>query len=75
MAQFLLTLFESCARPDLNPANIPVRVPQADIADYLGMTVETVNWTMARLVRDAIIGVGKHGLDLLDIKRLRRSPS
>ena len=35
------------------------------------MTVETVNRTMARLVRDAIIGVGKHGLDLLDIKRLR----
>ena len=46
-------------------------MPQADIADYLGMTVETVNRTMARLVRDAIIGVGKHGIDLLDPKRLR----
>jgi CRP/FNR family transcriptional regulator len=48
-----------------------VRVPQADIADYLGMTVETVNRTMARLVRDAIISVAKHGIDLLDAKRLR----
>ncbi len=71
MAQFLLALFESCARPDSNPMAIPVRVPQADIADYLGMTVETVNRTMARLVRDAIISVAKHGLDLLDAKRLR----
>jgi len=71
MAQFLLALFESYARPDSNVMTIPVRVPQADIADYLGMTVETVNRTMARLVRDAIISVAKHGLDLLDIKRLR----
>ncbi len=71
MAQFLLALFESCARPDSNPVVIPVRVPQADIADYLGMTVETVNRTMGRLVRDAIIGVAKHGIDLLDVKRLR----
>jgi CRP/FNR family transcriptional regulator, anaerobic regulatory protein len=71
MAQFLLALAESCARPDSHGLAIPVRVPQADIADYLGMTVETVNRTMARLVRDAIIGVGKHGIDLLDPKRLR----
>jgi CRP-like cAMP-binding protein len=71
MAQFLLTLFESCARPDSNPANVPVRVPQADIADYLGMPVETVNRTMARLVREAIISVAKQGFDLLDTKRLR----
>ncbi len=71
MAQFLLSLHESYARANLATTLIPVRIPQADIADFLGMTVETVNRTLARFGRDAIISVAKHGIDLLDLRRLR----
>jgi CRP/FNR family transcriptional regulator len=71
MAQFLLTLHESYARPNSETTLVPVRVPQADIADFLGMTVETVNRTLARLARDAIVSIGKRGIEFLDLRRLK----
>jgi len=71
VAQFLLTLHESYARPNSETTLVPVRVPQADIADFLGMTVETVNRTLARFVRDAIISIAKRGIDFLDLRRLK----
>ena len=71
VAQFLLALHESYARTNSEPTLVPVRVPQADIADFLGMTVETVNRTMARFSRDAIISVAKRGIDFLDLRRLK----
>jgi len=71
VAQFLLTLHESYARPNNETTLVPVRVPQADIADFLGMTVETVNRTLARFVREAVISVTKRGIDFLDLRRLK----
>lgn len=70
VAQFLLALHESYARSNNETTHVPVRVPQADIADFLGMTVETVNRTLARFARDAIISVAKRGIDFLDLRRL-----
>jgi CRP/FNR family transcriptional regulator, anaerobic regulatory protein len=71
VAQFLITLHESYGRPNNETTLVPVRVPQADIADFLGMTVETVNRTLARFVRDAIITIAKRGIDFLDLRRLK----
>ena len=36
------------------------------------MTVETVNRTLARFTRDAIISVAKRGIDFLDLRRLKQ---
>ncbi len=72
VAQFLLTLLESYAWRNVEATLVPVRVPQADIADFLGMTVETVNRTLARFARDAIISVAKRGIDFLDLRRLKQ---
>lgn len=71
MAQFLLSLHESYAGQNMETTLVPVRLPQADIADFLGLTVETVNRTLARFVRDAIIRVAGSGIDLINIRRLR----
>jgi CRP/FNR family transcriptional regulator, anaerobic regulatory protein len=65
VAQFLLALLESYAWRNAEATLVPVRIPQADIADFLGMTVETVNRTLARFTRDAIISVAKRGIDSL----------
>lgn len=43
-----------------------------DIADYLGLTVETVSRTLTRLRRDGVIRtVGKDVIDILDVARLQ----
>jgi len=72
VAQFLLVLLESYAWRNAEATRVPVRIPQADIADFLGMTVETVNRTLARFTRDALISVAKRGIDFLDLRRLRQ---
>ncbi|MCY4395335.1 MAG: helix-turn-helix domain-containing protein [Rhodospirillaceae bacterium] len=44
-----------------------------DIADYLGLTVETVSRTITRMRLAGTIGtIGKHGIDILDIEDLRQ---
>lgn len=71
MAQFLVT-FRGCQmRPDGQTAVLPVRIPQADIADFLGLTIETVNRMLARLMREKTILIADSGIELLDLPRLR----
>ncbi len=72
VAQFLLALLDSYTWRNVEATLVPVRVPQADIADFLGMTVETVNRTLARFTRDAIISVAKRGIDFTDLRRLKQ---
>jgi CRP/FNR family transcriptional regulator, anaerobic regulatory protein len=72
VAQFLLALLENYAWRNADATFVPVRIPHADIADFLGMTLETVNRTLARFARDAIISVAKGGIDFLDLGRFNQ---
>jgi CRP/FNR family transcriptional regulator, anaerobic regulatory protein len=40
-----------------------------DIADYLGLTIETVSRTLTKLERDAVIEIMLGSVRLLDAKR------
>lgn len=71
MAQFLLSFRGRQNRIDGNTSILPVRIPQADIGDFLGLTIETVNRMLARFMRDKIILVTDSGIELLDLPRLR----
>lgn len=70
MAQFLLNFRGQHTPPDGQTSVLPVRIPQADIGDFLGLTIETVNRMLARLMREKTILVTDTGIELLDLARL-----
>ena len=72
MAQFLLAFRGRQNRPDGARAILPVRIPQIDIADYLGLTSETVNRMLARFVRESLIAMGDNSIEILDLPALQR---
>ena len=71
MAQFLLSFRGRQTRMDGEISVLPVRIPQADIGDFLGLTIETVNRMLARLMREKTILITDTGIELLDLPRLR----
>ena len=61
--------------PEGEPHARCVRLPvtRAEIADFLGLTTETVSRVVASLVREHVITVGtSHTIHLIDVKRLQR---
>jgi CRP/FNR family nitrogen fixation transcriptional regulator len=53
IATFLLEMAEREARDDL----VDLPMSRQDIADYLGLTIETVSRTLSHLERDGVIGL------------------
>lgn len=69
---FLLNMYERYARINRKSVTIPLPMLRADIADYLGLTVETVSRTISHLGREKIILVVPDGVRILDMDRLRK---
>jgi CRP/FNR family transcriptional regulator, anaerobic regulatory protein len=70
---FLLTMRERWARVSQCSVTIPLPMSRVDIADYLGLTIETVSRTISKLARDKAIVVVPDGVRLLDIPRLQKA--
>ena len=71
VASFLLKLSERNGERGEAPSPIYLPMARSDIADYLGLTTETVSRTFSRLRRErAIRLLENHLVDLLDIERL-----
>jgi CRP/FNR family nitrogen fixation transcriptional regulator len=63
VAAFLLEMFE---RRDRTKA-LDLPMSRNDIADYLGLTIETVCRTLSAFKRDGVIGIpSPHRIELLD---------
>jgi CRP/FNR family nitrogen fixation transcriptional regulator len=62
VASFLLELFERS--DDENHVELPMC--RYDIADYLGLTVETVCRVLSDLKQDGVIGISPRSITLLD---------
>ncbi len=68
MATFLLEWRERSNQSTL----ISLEMPRQDIADHLGLTVETVSRCLSQLKRNKVIGLrSSRHLDLLDVAMLR----
>jgi CRP/FNR family transcriptional regulator len=69
---FLLALRDRWAR--LNgghaSATVPLPMSRQDIADYLGLTIETVSRTFSKLARDKVVLIVPDGVRLLNLARM-----
>lgn len=72
MADFLLTLAARQARSGRPGPSIDLPMPRADIADHLGLTVETVSRCLTALRNGGMIALpGTYRVDILDLPRLK----
>ncbi|MGL5735414.1 MAG: Crp/Fnr family transcriptional regulator, partial [Beijerinckiaceae bacterium] len=52
-------------------AHVPLAMSRQDIADYLGLTIETVSRTFGKLAKAKVLVVTPDGVRILDEARLK----
>lgn len=68
---FLLHLAEREGRGDFVPLMVDVPMTRLDMADYLGLTVETVSRTISQLKNEGVIRLhGGHAIELPDVRHV-----
>ena len=72
VASFLVALRRRYARIGLTSVTLELPMGRQDIADHLGLTIETVSRTLTRLDREKVILIVPGGVRLLDMPRLER---
>ncbi len=72
IAAFLMGLQARYARIGLSSVTLELPMGRLDIADHLGLTIETVSRTLSRLDRDGCILIVPGGVRLIDQARLER---
>lgn len=70
VAAFLINLQTRYGRIGPTSVTIPLPMSRQDIADYLGLTIETVSRTLTKLAREKIILIVPDGVRLLSTERL-----
>nr|WP_298794992.1 helix-turn-helix domain-containing protein [uncultured Acetobacter sp.] len=78
VASFLLgrMLPQTPRQPETEDRMVSLPMTRVDIADYLGLTIETVSRTISALRREQIItGTDNHGIRILSVSRLQELAS
>lgn len=70
VAAFLLNLQARYARIGQKSVTVPLPMSRQDIADYLGLTIETVSRTLTKLAKEKALVVVPDGVRLLSMERL-----
>jgi len=70
VATFLIALRERWRRLGGSLVTIPLPMTRLDIADYLGLTLETVSRTISKFARSKMLLVVPDGVRLLDPTRI-----
>ncbi len=70
IAAFLLNMQTRYGRIGANSVTVPLPMSRQDIADYLGLTIETVSRTVTKLAREKALVVVPDGVRLLSVERL-----
>lgn len=72
VAAFLINLQSRYGRIGPMSVTVPLPMSRQDIADYLGLTIETVSRTLTKLAREKTILIVPDGVRLLSAERLDR---
>lgn len=72
VATFLLNLWTRYSRIGAISITLPLPMSRQDIADHLGLTIETVSRTLTRLARERVILIVPGGVRLLEVSHLER---
>lgn len=72
IAWFLLSLHERQGQSCADTTTVKIAMPRQDIADFLGLTIETVSRTLTLLARENVIAILPKGIRLLDERRLAK---
>jgi CRP/FNR family transcriptional regulator len=72
LVAFLISMRDRLARLGHASATLPLAMSRQDIADYLGMTIETVSRTFTRLAKGKSILIVPGGVRLLSERELER---
>ncbi len=71
LARFLLVLSRRNQRHGRDPIGIDLSMPRSDIADHLGLTIETVSRTLTRLAKLRLIKLAqRRSIQILDMNAL-----
>jgi CRP/FNR family transcriptional regulator len=71
VALFLLGLSKQSAERGCQATDIDLQMTREEIGSFLGLTIETVSRSLARLHNDGLINIDRRHVDLLDIGKLR----
>lgn len=71
VAAFLINLRDRLARIEHVVQHIPLAMTRQDIADYLGLTIETVSRTLSKFAKQKLIVITPDGVRLLNEEKLR----
>jgi CRP/FNR family transcriptional regulator len=72
LAWFLIHMRSRLARIGIDSQTVDLPMSRLDIADYLGLTIETVSRTLSAFGRERSIAIFPHGIELLDHRRIER---
>lgn len=70
VAAFLINLQSRYGRIGPTSVTVPLPMSRQDIADYLGLTIETVSRTLTKLAREKTVLIVPDGVRLLSAERL-----
>lgn len=70
IAAFLLGMRDRLSRLGQPSVTVPLPMSRQDIADYLGLTIETVSRTITKMAKNRLLLVVPDGVRLLDMSRL-----
>jgi CRP/FNR family transcriptional regulator len=71
LASFLISLSKRMAQRHWKPTEFNLTMPRQDIANYLGLAVETVSRLFAHLQDEEIIEVDRRRVNISDMDRLK----
>jgi CRP/FNR family transcriptional regulator len=70
LAAFLIGMRDRLERLGHHSATLPLPMSRQDIADFLGLTIETVSRTVTKMAKNRMVLVVPDGVRLLDARRL-----
>ena len=72
LASFIVSLAQRFKRRGFSEVNLILSMTRQDIANFLGLTLETVSRTLAKLEKTGILDIHRRNIQILDQKRLHR---